>query len=431
MTKRNILSKYEDFKGYKFLVVDDFPEFRTAIRRMVEAFGAEDIDTASNGEAAVTAIAGKKYDAILCDYNIGEGGKDGQQVLEESKYRKILSDSQIFILLTAESTAEMVMGALEYEPDGYLVKPFNKEMVHSRMTKISQRKRELTDIYKSVDSGDFKKALAECEQKITEGSKSALQAMKIKGKLLLETKNYAEAYKLYDSILSEKKLPWALMGYGQILFSEKKYDEALAKFQEILEISDVNVEALDWIAKVHYENKDIFAAQDTLEKAVALSSKAILRQQFLGDVSYETKSFDVAEKAYRNAVRLAKHSCYRRPKDFFHLSEILFEKSKSNKENSIVLKKSSSDAISNLEQMVTLFNNDKVIVFQGNTHLAKMMFNGERADKGKVLVNRCAEQALTGGLQLEKNHAADLYSVLKLYSENEQAAKLKEKFSLT
>ena len=55
------LSKYKDFQNKKFLVVDDFPEFRTAIKRMVEAFGGTDIDTASDGEDAIAKILANKY----------------------------------------------------------------------------------------------------------------------------------------------------------------------------------------------------------------------------------------------------------------------------------------------------------------------------------------------------------------------------------
>ena len=113
--------------------------------------GATDIDTGTQGEDAIAKIKSKKYDTVLCDYNLGEG-KDGQQVLEEAKFTGALTDAQNFLMLTAESTAEMVMGALEYEPDSYLVKPFTKEMVHSRLAKVIELKNQIIDIYHAKDA---------------------------------------------------------------------------------------------------------------------------------------------------------------------------------------------------------------------------------------------------------------------------------------
>ena len=45
------LAKY--YRNLKFLVVDDFENFRLSIRQMIRAFGVENIEVASNGEDAV------------------------------------------------------------------------------------------------------------------------------------------------------------------------------------------------------------------------------------------------------------------------------------------------------------------------------------------------------------------------------------------
>lgn len=427
MARKNVLSKYEDFKGNKFLVVDDFPEFRTAIKRMVEAFGAEDVDTASNGEATVDLIAGKSYDAILCDYNIGDG-KDGQQVLEESKYRGILKESQIFILLTAESTAEMVMGALEYEPDGYLVKPFNKEMVHTRLTKIAQKKRELREIHKAIEGKSVDEALKLCEEKIAEGGRIVLSCLKIKGRLLIDSERYDEAKELYTNLATAKKLPWVLMGLGQVHFLQENYDDAMDAFNKILEISAVNVEALDWIAKTHIKQGDKYAAQDSLQQAVELSSKAILRQQLLGDLAYDNEDFEAAEKAYREAVRLARYSCYRRPKEYLRLAELLLKRSLSGSDSGIAAKKAGSEAVTVLEQLNTLYSKEKDVVLQCTVHQAYTMMKADRADKGKVMAKRALDSVEAGKGKLEPEDYVLLGEALKLAGSAEKGEELIKKY---
>ena len=380
------LSKYSDFVDKKFLVVDDFPEFRTAIKRMVEAFGGKDIDTASNGEDAIAKIKAKRYDVILCDYNLGDG-KDGQQVLEEAKYTKVVKESQIFIMLTAENTAEMVMGALEYEPDSYLVKPFNKEMVHARLMKTISKKRELEHIYKAIENNKLEEAIKMCDECISAGGKLALPSLKIKGQLLIKLEKYQDAIELYKSVLDLKEFPWALMGIGKSNFLSKKYQEAIEYFEKIIQQSSVNVEGYDWIAKTQTALEDYRNAQTTLEKAVRLSSKAIIRQQNLADLSYRNEDFEVSEKAYKNAVSLGKHSCYARPEDFLKYTELLITRSKTETNERIALRLG-NDSVAVLENLLKIYRNDKPVEASAYIMLSLAMHVIKREDKAKAMLEK-------------------------------------------
>ena len=66
----------------RFLIVDDFSDFRSSVKSMLGQMAAKHIDIAANGEEAIAQCRNCKYDIILHDYNLGEG-KNGQQVLEE------------------------------------------------------------------------------------------------------------------------------------------------------------------------------------------------------------------------------------------------------------------------------------------------------------------------------------------------------------
>ena len=69
-----------------FLVVDDFGDMRGMLRSMLSTVGVKEIDTANNGPEAIDALERRRYDIVLCDYNLGPG-KNGQQVLEEARHR--------------------------------------------------------------------------------------------------------------------------------------------------------------------------------------------------------------------------------------------------------------------------------------------------------------------------------------------------------
>ena len=130
-----------DFSRKKFLIIDDFSSFRSLLKRMLQSMRVSDIDDTFNGEDAVNKMSLKKYDIVLCDYNLGEG-KDGQQVLEEGKGRGFIGYSTIFMMITAENISELIMGALEYQPDEYPMKPFNKSTLEKKW-RISIERRKI------------------------------------------------------------------------------------------------------------------------------------------------------------------------------------------------------------------------------------------------------------------------------------------------
>nr|WP_305906617.1 response regulator [Methylomarinum sp. Ch1-1]MDP4519310.1 response regulator [Methylomarinum sp. Ch1-1] len=109
---------------------------RKAIKDMLGTLEIQNIAEADNGLNALKEIARGKFDVILCDYNLGNG-KNGQQVLEEARLRKILPFTTVFIIISSEQAPGMVLGAMENKPDEYLTKPFNALQLLTRLQKIS------------------------------------------------------------------------------------------------------------------------------------------------------------------------------------------------------------------------------------------------------------------------------------------------------
>ncbi len=84
------------FAGKTYLVVDDFNDMRSMIKSILKTLGVTDIVTASNGRDAVSAIEKNHFDVVLCDYNLGDG-RNGQQVLEETRERNLLTNHSLFL----------------------------------------------------------------------------------------------------------------------------------------------------------------------------------------------------------------------------------------------------------------------------------------------------------------------------------------------
>src|SRR5512135_1229046 len=141
------------FKEKRFLVVDDLAGMRSSMRTIITTFGGVAIDMAANAADALGKMERTTYDIILCDYDLGSG-KDGQVMMEEAKKRKLLKNSSIFMMVTAERSYERVIGAAEQAPDDYLLKPFVGETLQLRLSRVIRKKRFFVPILDLMDQQD-------------------------------------------------------------------------------------------------------------------------------------------------------------------------------------------------------------------------------------------------------------------------------------
>ncbi len=303
-----------------YLVVDDFGDMRAMLRSMLSMFGVIRVDTANNGKDAVQQMERNKYDVVLCDYNLGQG-KDGQQVLEEVRQRRLISVGTVFIMITAENTRQMVMGAIEYEPDTYLSKPFTKDMLRNRLEKLLSKKLDLESVDQAVGRKDYTTAIRLLDQRIARKPKNLAELTKLKADLCLSSGALDKACTIYERILAIREIPWARLGLGQVYYTRKQYAEAREIFQNLLCQHADYTAAYDWLARTHLAMGDTQGAQVVLTNAVALSPKAILRQQALGEVAMKNKDFAVAERAFHHAVSQGRHSVYKHPGVYTKLVE--------------------------------------------------------------------------------------------------------------
>src|SRR5690554_37965 len=210
----------------RFLVADDFENFRNSMRQMLRSLGAEKIELAHNGAAAVQRCAWDHFDVVLCNYNLGEG-KSGQHVLEELRHRKLLRHSSLFLMVTAETSREMVMGAREYHPDAYLTKPINRAMLEKRLGALAERREALLPVTRAMDLEDLPEAIRQCLVLLPHHRRHRSGIYKTLAELYIQVGDYGQARKIYDDILSQRSLSWASLGRCKVLLANRNFDQAV------------------------------------------------------------------------------------------------------------------------------------------------------------------------------------------------------------
>lgn len=319
---RDALAMSNDYTKKRFLVVEDFDDMLRAIRQMLEAMGVKDIKLAANGEDAIKEMAKLPMDAVLCDYNLGDS-KDGQQILEEARVRRLLKPSSVFIMLTAETSIDMVLGAVDHKPDDYIIKPFNRNGLKLRLDRAMDRKAEFAPIEEAAAAGDLRGAIAHCDERLASKGRHGLDILERKGELLVELGAYPEALALYDKVLAERDLRWAQLGRGICLFHMGDLDQAHGLFTTLVSSNRLAMEAYDWLARAEKARGNAREAQQVLARATALSPKSVHRQKELGELAYTNADYELAGKAFRSVVRLNKHSFFRSLADHTRLAQAL------------------------------------------------------------------------------------------------------------
>lgn len=307
------------------LIIDDFQGMRTMLRDFVKSMGVTRIDMAANSKEAIHLLSSNKYDVVICDYNLGPG-PNGQQLLEEAKVRKYIGYATIWVIVTAEKTMDMVMGAAETKPDDYILKPINAALLEGRLHKLITKKQSLDSIEKAVNAMDYIAAIALCDQQLKTQPPNLQEILRIKSDLLLMVGDYGAAKALFEKILGIRKVPWARTGVGKVYFHTREYLRAKEVFQEVLAENKMYMEASDWLARTLDALGDRNEAQQVLLKAMELSPNSPVRHKTLADAAYKNGALDIAQTAYEKTIKLSEHSVHKSPAVYAGLAKVLTDK---------------------------------------------------------------------------------------------------------
>ena len=303
------------------LIIDDFQGMRSMLRDFVRTMGISAVDTASNGRDAITHLGSSRYDIVICDYNLGDG-PNGQQVLEEARLKNLIGVATVWVMVTAEKTPEMVMGAAEIRPDDYLLKPINQSVLETRLTRLVARKQVLAPIESAVKALNYTDAIAQCDAQLKAKAAHPQEILRVKSDLLLAMGDYAGATALFEGILANRDVPWAQTGIGKIHFHAGRYAQAKEIFMQVLRDNVVYMEASDWLAKTHARLGENAEAEQVLLEAAKISPNSPTRQKILGDTAYRNGSLAVAQQAYEKNIKIGEHSPHKAPGAYSGLARV-------------------------------------------------------------------------------------------------------------
>jgi len=117
------------------LIVDDSATMRKIVMRTVRMAGLtfDKTEEAGNGKEALEKLGAGAFDVMLCDINMPE--MSGPELVKE--VRKIDSCSKMrIIMVSTESSQEMIDQLIADGADGYITKPFTPDKFREKVAPL-------------------------------------------------------------------------------------------------------------------------------------------------------------------------------------------------------------------------------------------------------------------------------------------------------
>jgi CheY-like chemotaxis protein len=308
-------------RDLRILVIDEQALAQNYLKFALEKLGYGSVQLTDRASVALQLCQQQQFDLIILSFNLQQG-KDGFQLYEELKTRKLQSNNTGFIFISAETDPSLVHSVIELQPDEFLAKPYTIGDLQNRIERVLKRKQELRPLHQYLDTNRPEKALQELDQLLASPPSTKLipVLLKLKGDLLLQSGRYADAAKFYQSVQAVQPFGWAQIGLMRSLFACEDFDAVGMMLERMSGKSDTRLVALEFQSELEFRNKSFDQAQIHLEQAVELAPRNLFRQQKLQQLSRLNHDYERQYKSARDLLKFARHSMYEQPDLYLNMA---------------------------------------------------------------------------------------------------------------
>jgi DNA-binding response OmpR family regulator len=127
--------KARDYAKLNVLLLESSGPMRSAIFYMLRDLGVVNLSVASLGPQVLELFDEHDFDVILLGHN-GRDATTGIQLLEEARFRGYMRPTAGWILMTSDSSQEVILHALDSHPDDLITKPFSQHELEQRISSL-------------------------------------------------------------------------------------------------------------------------------------------------------------------------------------------------------------------------------------------------------------------------------------------------------
>jgi len=308
-----------DLSSLGILVIQASQDMRDQLRTMLDGFDVTDIQYASTPGTAIRRLRERRFDVILCDYNLGSDNQDGQHLLEDLRVHKIIPLQTLFLMLSSENNYESVVGTAELAPNDYILKPLTPLTLHARIARAAVKREVFLPAYRLLEKEQAHEAIEYCRSAELQHPKYRIDLMRFRAETHAELAEIEQAEAVYQEVIKARDIPWARLGRARMLFNKGQLEEAETLLQGLVSERTNYLDAYDLLARTRERAGHLEAAQQVLTHAMEHSPKRVGRLRHFGTLATQAGHFAAAAEALKKVVHQNKMSEFRSPEDHVRL----------------------------------------------------------------------------------------------------------------
>lgn len=302
------------------LLIESSGNMRATIVQMLRQLGVLNIKPVTVNAQVLELIQQERFDIVLLGHNASDK-VTGIQLLEEARYRNYMRPSTGWIFMTSDASQQVILHAIDSNPDYLLTKPFTVEELKNRIDALILRKQLLREVDEAVEQGQLDMAVAACDKiPVTDSSYDFVQ--RYKGRLLLQLNRAHDALTLLQERYWQNADKDTGLLIAQALLALKQPEAAIQQLQELTDQHPLLVPAFDLLAHAYEMHGDLTQAREVLREATRKSPLGIPRQMELGRIATQTRELSLAEGAFKRSIALGRSSCYKSPEPYLRLANV-------------------------------------------------------------------------------------------------------------
>ena len=265
------------FSNKQVLIVEDQRPFLLLLKGLMHSMGAFDVVTKSSAEQAVSLCKKHKFDIVICDLHLGAENKNGYELIEELRSRRLINPTSVFILISADSARPIVLGSIERRPDDFLIKPFSQVQLKSRIVRASQKRQFLQQAYNLIEQGEISQAIKHTEALLQAPRHYKGHCEQLLVELYWRMSQPEKALEVLREYIDGKPVLWAQIAIGKSYLLQNEYEKAISIAQKTLKRNRFNADAHDILAQAYQALEVGEKALEAIQEAIKLSPFSLPR----------------------------------------------------------------------------------------------------------------------------------------------------------
>ncbi|MEW9796850.1 response regulator [Alteromonas sp. CYL-A6] len=301
------------FSDKHVLIIEDQRPFLLLLRGLLNSMGAGNVMTTSSAEKALSLCRKQKYDVIVCDLHLGSDRKNGFELIEELRARKLIKPSTVFLIISADSARPVVLGSIERRPDDYLIKPFSQAQLKSRLHRAWQKRQFLQPVYAAVFDEDWATAITECERLKSTDSPYRRSCEQLLVELYWQVSKPEKAMEVLADYERGTPVMWAQIALGKTYLQLGNPQRAEELAQEVISRNRFNADAYDILAQSANRLSDGESAIAAIQQAIKLSPYSIPRHFSACRIARDNDDYRLASTSSQAIWDLSKRTVHHNP----------------------------------------------------------------------------------------------------------------------